>query len=73
MEVAVSSLPEQGTRVGDTTFVRVVFDMEADVPMPIGLYERTEESTVVYRDHGGYGDAPEDCVAVVLVGIRTVR
>ena len=49
--------------------VLVVFDIESDPPMPIGVYLATIEDMVVYDRPrgGGTGRAPADCVAVVAV------
>lgn len=46
--------------------VPVVFDLEAaSVPVPIGVYVRTDEDVVVYRAcDGTIRQAPEDCVIV---------
>lgn len=49
----------------------VVFDMEdARGPMPLGVYERTDEDVVIYlTSHAGYRAAPADCVKVVDVDV----
>lgn len=51
--------------------VPVVFDLESGpVPVPIGIYARTEEDVVVYQKPGGtYSSAPADCVQVVDVDV----
>jgi len=49
----------------------VVFDLEShDAPMPLGVYVRTDEDTVIYtRPAGDHGYAPADCVAVAAVDV----
>lgn len=48
--------------------VNVVFDIESDPPMPVGVYVRTDEDTVIYtRPAGDHGYAPADCVTVIAV------
>lgn len=49
----------------------VVFDIEDPRgPMPLGVYERTDEEVVIYRtSHAGYRAAPADCVQVVAVDV----
>jgi hypothetical protein len=48
--------------------VRVVFDIESNPPMPLGLYERTDEDVVIYLNPTGrFAQAPADCVTVISV------
>lgn len=49
----------------------VVFDIEDPRgPMPLGIYERTDEDVVIYlTSHAGYRAAPCDCVKLVPVDV----
>ena len=49
----------------------VVFDIEDPVgPMPLGIYERTDEDVVIFRtSHAGFRAAPADCVQIVAVDV----
>lgn len=51
--------------------VAVVFDLEsADAPMPVGIYLRTDEDSVLYRSPSGeVRGAPHDCVTIVSVEV----
>ncbi len=48
--------------------LRLVVDVEADTPRPLGTYFATREDVVSYVDlDGSIRQAPEDCVVVVTV------
>ena len=52
------------------TLVTVVFDLEGELPMPLGLYVSASEDSIRYLDpSGAERHAPADCVTVATVNV----
>lgn len=68
VDVLAAEAPE--LLAGEPRVAVVVFDTEADRPMPLGLFLRHDEDAVVYeRPNGEVTWAPSDCVTVRRVSL----